>query len=122
MNHEIADLGQRAEYALRSPAELDFLVALLYGLAMGGRGEYVDAGNTSEHALAALRGVNELVLVVATQLRGVQVGEPAYPSDALLVVLGEKADVAGCEAALAWALKFALDGFPEPVAQVSEGD
>jgi hypothetical protein len=76
---------------------------------MRGRGHYVEAGATTENAVKGLRCVNELVLVVATQLDSDIRRDPAYPTEALWVVLEDKANSGGCIGDLQLAARASLE-------------
>ena len=82
-----------------------FLAALAASLALAARGEYLEAGRTEAHALAALRAVNEMLIVVGKQLRSSLAGRREYPDDAFMRVLAESSKVGHVEHVLQWALK-----------------
>ncbi len=85
-----------------------FLVALASELPLAARGEYAEAGHPADHALAALRAVNEMSLVVAKQLRSSLRGHSAYPDDAFLQVLEDHSIAGDCERVLCWSLERAV--------------
>jgi hypothetical protein len=103
-------IRDQALAVLAGPFREKFLIALTGGLAMSGRGEYVEAGNDEAHALAALRALNELMIVVTKQLISSRAGRPAYPDEAFLTVLAEKSATGHIEHALDRALRAALRG------------
>lgn len=85
-----------------------FLAALVRELGLRARGHYVEAGASETGAVAGLRCINELVLVVGAQISSDMAGQPEYPDDALLTLLEEKAQGGGCMADLHWAIASAI--------------
>jgi hypothetical protein len=110
MGHEAtlpSDLRSRLLDALRTDAGR-LLVQTLYAFSTVTRGEYAEAGNSPQEASSALRGANEVVIVIAKQLRQLR-GEAkdGYPQDVLLDVLWETPGAS--RGALASAFQNALD-------------
>jgi len=85
-----------------------FLAALVEALALAGRGEYAEAGHTEAHTLAALRSLNEMMIVIGKQLRSSLAGNSAYPDEAFVQVLVDNATIGHIEPVLQWALKEAV--------------
>jgi hypothetical protein len=91
------DLGDRALSLLASPHRRLFLATLLAELGLAGRATYQGKAMTAEAASQGLRCVNELHIVAAKQLRSeLGPGSMAYPDEALVSVLVEKAAAGGC--------------------------
>lgn len=90
--------------ALSGPPEtrMLFLADLVRALGVSARGHYPEAGNAIDAAVQHLRLMNELVLVVGTQLSADLDGVGGYPDEALVSVLAEKAE--DCLPDLAWAV------------------
>lgn len=109
----IEDIQESTVAHLTSEHRRVFLALLAYNLTMAARGVYVEAGNEPEAAAADLRCHNELLMVVAKQLR-YSSGEPdkGYPDRAFVEVLAEKAKAGGCASGLRWALERALRDVP----------
>ena len=112
------DPGRRyadaAAHALGSPARLHFLADLAGALGLAARGEYVEAGNGPEHALGALRAINEMHIVVAAQLQSAVRDGAAYPDQAFIDVLAENARIGHVEHALNWAFGRAVGRYHAP--------
>lgn len=87
---------------------LSALAQLAYWMALAARGEYVEAGAPSDVASRHLRAQNEVLIVIAKQLRRA-LDEPkmGYPEETLLDVIWETPD--GHVPTLDWALKQAVD-------------
>jgi hypothetical protein len=82
--------------ALGSSRRVAFLVDLSGELTMAGRDSYVEAGHTIYDSQRSLHCLNELQIVVGTQLATAVLGkEPAYADDAFLTVLGERSQSCG---------------------------
>lgn len=88
-------MGTRVEVLdlLASPSRGHFLVVLIRELALRGRGCYIEAGAAEAEAVSGLRCINELVLTVSEQLRGLESFDIVYSNDAFLSVLEEKANI-----------------------------
>ena len=93
---------------LAGSSRQDFLLALADNITLRARGEYVETGNSQNHTLAALRALNEVMIVVVTQARSSTRCKPAYPDDAFLRVIVEKASAGKCEHVVKAALADAL--------------
>lgn len=85
-----------------------FLSALGWHLGVAARGSYVEAGVSREDSIKQLESLNEVLIVVLEQLRSLPKGAPAYPNDAILDVLAEKAVVGTRSGDLRWAVERAL--------------
>jgi hypothetical protein len=83
-------------------------------LGLAARGEYVEAGKGPDHALSALRAINEMHIVVAAQLQSAVRDGAAYPDQAFIDVLVDNARIGRVEHALNWALGQALDRHHAP--------
>jgi hypothetical protein len=96
-------------HMLASGQRSQFLASLADALPLAARGEYAEAGHSSEHALASLRAVNEMMIVIGAQLVSSLNRQPsAYPDEAFLDVLLENAVIGDCRHVLAWALQRAV--------------
>ena len=81
---------------LASDRRVPFLLALAAELTIAARDSYVEAGSSVADSQRFLRCLNELQIVVGTQLKTAVTGtEPAYPDDAFLTVLEESAVMGG---------------------------
>src|SRR5260221_13542602 len=96
----VAGIRDEALAALSGRNRERFLAALVGAIALAGRGEYMEAGNTEAHALAALRAINEMGIVVGKQLRSSLAGQSAYPDEAVIDVLEDKAKIGHIEPGL----------------------
>jgi hypothetical protein len=98
--------GQRTLAVLASSARAEFLVLWIQALCIAARDPDTPA---DEHAGRRWAGINEVVLTLATQAASyLHGGPPAYPDEALLAVLEEKAVVGGCVGEVRWAANEAL--------------
>jgi hypothetical protein len=104
------NIREQALAALGGPSRENFLNALAGGLAMSGRGEYVEAGNDEAHALTALRTHNEMMITVTTQMITSRAGSPAYRDEAFLRALSERAAIGHVGHVLRRALLAGLSG------------
>lgn len=85
----------------RVPAALQvdpgkLLSGWLVYLSTGARGYYCAAGASTKASAEALECINEVVLVLAKQLKSLAASKRAYPDDALIVALREKATHGEC--------------------------
>ena len=88
-----------------------YLQELLWHLHISARDSY--AGHRGlEDAARGLQGLNEVGLVVAEQLRSLPKGKPAYPDEAFVNILHQKAEIFGCAGALQWSMEQALRWVP----------
>ncbi len=104
----MAGIRDQALAVLSGPNRDRFLVALVSAIALAGRGQYTEAGNSEAHALAALRAINEMVIVVGKQLRSSLAARSAYPDEAFMQVLAENAAIGHVEPVLRWAIREAV--------------
>ena len=104
----MAGIRDSALALLSGPKRDRFLAALVGAIALAGRGEYTEAGNSEAHALAALRAINETVIVIGKQLRSSVAGRSAYPDEAFIQVLTENAAMGHVESVLQWAIREAV--------------
>jgi hypothetical protein len=96
MNPIDRSVVQASLEALGSSRRVSFLVDLSGELTMAGRDSYVGAGHAIGDSQRSLHCLNELQIVVGTQLATAVLGEdPAYPDDAFLTVLGERSQSCG---------------------------
>ena len=94
---------------LASNQRAEFLAELVWWLVLAGRSDYPGAGAAIEQSQKALECLNELQHVVAAQLRSsLRGGTPAYPDDAFLDVLAERASSRGCGVGWATTLRGAV--------------
>lgn len=84
------------------------LAALTYWLTMATRSDYVEAGNDPGQASDRLRASNEMIMVIAKQLRHI-LGEAnlGYPSETMVDVLFETPGAS--QENLGWALRRTLE-------------
>jgi hypothetical protein len=85
------------------------LQELLRNLHICARKHFLTAGVSSRASRKELEGVNELCLVVATQLNSLREERLAYPNGAFVAVLEDKASSFGGFGDLAWSASTALE-------------
>lgn len=103
------EVPDEALVILAGPSRQRFLVALSGHVTLRARAEYIEAGHNDERqALAALRAINEVMIVIVKQLKSTMDGKPAYPDEAFLQVISEKAAIGGCEEVVRAALIYAV--------------
>ena len=112
---QVVGVWEKALAILASDNRCSFLASLASALPMAARGEYMEAGGSREHAISSLRAVNEMMLVVATQLKSSLEGEPAYPDNAFLRALADHARAEGSQRVLSWALAQAVNGVADGI-------
>ena len=83
----MAGIGDQALAVLSGPKRDRFLAALVGAIALAGRGEYTEAGNSEAHALAALRAINETVIVIGKHVNCSAKGGKVLPWRPTLRVL-----------------------------------
>ena len=86
-----------------------FLSSLGAYLGISARASYVEAGQDRDVAITRLTAFNEVHIVVLAQLASLDREVPAYPDEALLGVLFEKAQRGGIAGDLWWAATEALN-------------
>jgi hypothetical protein len=91
------------------PATL--LAVWIRNVCVSARGSYTAAGVEPTTCASRLSCINELVLVMSTQLQSLGSEQLAYPVDALLTVLKEKAERNGCLGDLEWGAQRAIAHF-----------
>ena len=89
-----------------------FLAELLFSLSTSARASYVEAYSDPQSAVFALECHNEMIQIVAKQVRATYRGSRAYPDDVFMEVLVEEAGRCSCQGALTWALEQALRQIP----------
>jgi hypothetical protein len=98
--------GRRTLAALGSDARPEFLALWVQGLCIAARGP--DPAGPEQDA-GRLLGINEVALVLVTQIVScLDGGPPAYPDEALLTALEERATHWGCVGEVRWAAQEAL--------------
>lgn len=115
-----ADIRVVALEELAGSKRMLFLMSLACHISFAARGNYVEAGNSESRTLTALRAVNEMMIVVTTQLSTSFSGDPAYPDDAFIQVLSEYAGIGDCKRVIGLALWHSLIDVgrlpaPEPI-------
>jgi hypothetical protein len=109
---ELVDVHDQTLAVLAGPDRLRYLAILADHVTLRARGEYLEAGHNDEaRALAALRALNEVMIVVAKQLKSSMTGKPAYPDGAFLEVILEQGAIGGSEGAVRDALAYAMKEF-----------
>jgi hypothetical protein len=81
----------------------------LYEMHMAARESYPQVSEPGTDPATRLVGVNEMSLVLSSQLRSLGGGSPAYPNEALLDVLLDKARAWSCGDILGASLQRTLD-------------
>ena len=110
------DLRQRILACLRPDSRLYFLASLAHHLGISGRAEYIESGAPLERAVQWLHGHNEMMLIVADQLRRtIELSEEGRPDDVFIDALIERATMDGCRDGLATAFQFAVTDAEEEV-------
>ena len=100
--------GSRISEALTSSDRAEFLARWMEALCISSRANTTGDEDESVRLRRTLA-INEVVLVLATQLASELGGGPlAYPDEALLDVLKDKADAGQCAGEVLWATREAL--------------
>lgn len=96
---------------IEGPNRVQVLLKFAQELTIAGRASYPGAGLTIPESQEALQCINELQIVALKQLAASVVGTlPAYPDDAFIEVLEEKAALRACEEHLRTAARLAAIG------------
>jgi hypothetical protein len=96
---------------LSGPSRTPALLRLAAELTLAARGSYVEAGLNESDAVARLRCLNELQIVVGKQIASSVLGQdPAYPDEAFVLVLQDKSASGDCEMILREVLDRMLRG------------
>lgn len=103
-------------YSTLAPEQrLHLLAGLVYWFSLEGRDGYVEAGNTTVHAIVRLRAINEAMQVLSAQLLRLTGNGEGYPDDAFFDVLAEtvrdrEVFLRAVYGAFRWVIKKAKEG------------
>ncbi len=103
------DRQKRLASALDRGSSVAILCGTAYWLAVSGREVYRGPVPLADVALERLKTLNEIQIILTSQLKSEMEGGPAaYPTEALVAALFERAVMGDCVSSLTWAVERAV--------------